>query len=177
MPYAPTVNDRSGEILAQAKMQDNALRFAQQQQMWQGIGEGINSIGQGLGEYYKKSQENKMTSDYLDAMAGQFSNTMGADGQPMMSAEDLEKFTKASLPKKQGMIVPLQAQFDHNLKMTFLNQQINGFGQRQQMQNQVPANQQPVSSAGGGGAAPNNPGAQPFIIGSDIQTRPAYQPR
>lgn len=157
MPYAPTVNDRSGEILAQAKMQDNALRFAQQQQMWQGIGEGINSIGQGLGEYYKKSQENKMTSDYLDSMAGHFSNTMGADGQtPLMSSEMLEKFSKGSLGAKQGMIVPLMAQYEQNLKNQYLAAQIQGFGQRQQMQNQVPANQQPVSAGGGGGggAAP-----------------------
>lgn len=175
MPYAPTVNDRSGEILAQAKMQDNALRFAQQQQMWQGIGEGINSIGQGLGEYYKKSQENKMTSDYLDAMAGQFSNTMGPDGQtPLMSAEMLEKFSKGSLGAKQGMIVPLMAQYEQNLKNQYLAAQIAGFGQRQAMQNQVPANQVPMAASTAAPATTNLADQAAPAIGSGIKTRPAY---
>lgn len=156
MAYAPTVNDRSGEILAQAKMQDNALRFAQQQQMWDSIGQGISAVAEGAGKYVSKANENKMTSDYLDAMAGQFNNTMGANGQtPLMTDEMLEKFTKSSLGAKQGMIVPLMAQYEQNLKNQYLAAQIAGFGQRQTMQNQVPANQQPIST----GAVSNPQGA------------------
>lgn len=154
MPYNPSVNDNSGQILGEAQRLAKELRAKEQQQMWQGIASGVSNIAQGALESYQKSQENKMTSDYLDAMAGHFNNTMGADGQtPLMTDEMLEKFSKGSLGAKQGMIVPLMAQYEQNLKNQYLAAQIAGFGQRQAYQNQVPANQQPVS-AGGGGAAP-----------------------
>jgi hypothetical protein len=165
MPYAPTVNDRSGEILAQhqinssnmlagAKVSSAETRAAGNEALAQGIMDGVTNLAGGITGGFAKAGQNKMTSDYLDSMAGHFSNTMGADGQtPLMSSEMLEKFSKGSLGAKQGMIVPLMAQYEQNLKNQYLAAQIAGFGQRQALQNQVPANQQPVS-AGGGGAAP-----------------------
>jgi hypothetical protein len=88
-----------------------------------------------------------MTSEYLDQMAGQFAQTPGMDGKTMlMSQEELDKFSKMSLSAKQGMIVPKQAMFDQSLKNQYLAAQIQGFGQRNAMQNQVPQNQQPYPS-------------------------------
>lgn len=51
--YNPTVNDRSGEILAQGIMQQNANRASQQQQIAETIGSAIAS----LGIIIKKKQE------------------------------------------------------------------------------------------------------------------------
>ena len=193
MTYNPSVNDRSGEILANAMNNASLLNYQGMENLGQGIADGIGSAkqaalavatggtslaasgaGQGsssgsgdsglISSFIQKSVENKMTSDYLDSMAGQFAKTPRADGvTPMMSAEDLEKFTKASLPKKQGMIVPLQAQFEQNLKNQYLAAQIAGFGQRQGYQNQVPPNQQPMAPLGTNASA-NNAAPQPQSI-------------
>ena len=146
MPYAPPVNDNSGQILAGYQTKSAEITAAGNEALAQGIMDGVTKIAGGITGGFAKAGQNKMNSDYLDAMAGQFSNTMGPDGQtPLMSAEMLEKFSKASLGAKQGMIVPLMAQYEQNLKNQYLAAQIAGFGQRQAMQNQVPANQQPVS--------------------------------
>lgn len=152
--YNPTVNDNSGQITAGYQTKSAEIKAAGNEALAKGIMDGVTNLAGGITGAYTKAADNKMTSDYLDSMAGHFSNTMGADGQtPLMSSEMLEKFSKGSLGAKQGMIVPLMAQYEQNLKNQYLAAQIQGFGQRQQMQNQVPANQQPVS-AGGGGAAP-----------------------
>jgi len=109
-----------------------------------------------------KAAENKMTSEYLDQMANQFAQTPGMDGKtPLMSQEELDKFSKMSLSAKQGMIVPKQAMFDQSLKNQYLAAQIAGFGQRNAFQNQVPQNQQPYT-----GLPATAPAAQP-------QTNPA----
>ena len=158
MPYNPSVNDRSGEILAAAQNNASQMTYGGMVNLGQGIGEGIESAkravaamlgvpipkGEGIAGGITKAAENKMTSEYLDQMAGQFANTPGMDGKtPLMSQEELDKFSKLSLSAKQGMIVPKQAMFDQALKNQYLAAQIQGFGQRQSMQNQVPQNQQP----------------------------------
>lgn len=157
MPYNPSINDNSGQILAEAQRLAKELRAKEQQQMWQAVGQGISSITEGLGEYYKKSQENKMTSDYLDSMAGHFNNTMGADGQtPLMTDEMLEKFSKGSLGAKQGMIVPLMAQYEQNLKNSYLEQQMAGYLNRA---NQSAANQAAARQPAANQTVPNQPAA------------------
>ena len=167
MAYAPTVNDTSGQILAGYQTRSAEIKAAGNEALAQGIMDGVTSVASGAIGAYTKAQDNKMTSEYLDAMAGQMASTPGADGQtPLMSADQLAKFSSASLSQKQGMIVPMQAKYDNMLKMNYLNQQIQGFGQRQQMQNQVPANQVPMSPQ----AAP----ASPFSFNPQIQTRPGY---
>ena len=115
-----------------------------------------------------------MTSEYLDSMAGQMASTNKPDGTPFMSPELLAKFYSSSTSQKQGMLVPLQAQHDHMLKMTFLNQQIQGFGQRQGYQNQVPANQQPMAPLGTNSSA-NNAAPQPQSIFTNPNIKTADQ--
>ena len=152
--YNPTVNDNSGQITAGYQTKSAEIKAAGNEALAQGIMDGVTNLAGGITGGFAKAGQNKITSDYLDSMAGHFNNTMGADGQtPLMTDEMLEKFSKGSLGAKQGMIVPLMAQYEQNLKNQYLAAQIAGFGQRQAYQNQVPANQQPVS-AGGGGAAP-----------------------
>jgi len=158
MPYNPTVNDRSGEILAAYQIK----AAEQDMQTKQFLGEQIGNIGTAFTGVLSKAAENKMTSEYLDQMANQFAQTPGMDGKtPLMSQEELDKFSKMSLSAKQGMIVPKQAMFDQSLKNQYLAAQIAGFGQRNAFQNQVPQNQQPYT-----GLPATAPAAQP-------QTNPA----
>jgi hypothetical protein len=141
--YNPTVNDRSGEILAAYQIK----AAEQDMQTKQFLGEQIGNIGTAFTGVLSKAAENKMTSEYLDQMANQFAQTPGMDGKtPLMSQEELDKFSKMSLSAKQGMIVPKQAMFDQSLKNQYLAAQIQGFGQRNAFQNQVPQNQQPYPS-------------------------------
>ncbi len=147
MPYAPTVNDRSGEILGEYTANAANIRAQGMQSFGQSIGEGLESIGSSITGAMTKAAENKMTSEYLDQMAGQFAQTPGMDGKTMlMSQEELDKFSKLSLSAKQGMIVPKQAMFEQMLKNQYLAAQIEGFGQRNAIQNQVPPNQVPMST-------------------------------
>jgi hypothetical protein len=144
MPYNPSVNDNSGQILAGYQTNASQITAAGNQALAKGITDGVTSIAGGVIGGFTKAAENKMTSEYLDQMANQFSQTPGMDGKSMlMSQEELDKFSKMSLGAKQGMIVPKQAMFDQSLKNQYLAAQIQGFGQRNAIQNQVPQNQQP----------------------------------
>jgi hypothetical protein len=173
MPYNPSVNDRSGEILAAYQIK----AAEQDMQTKQFLGEQIGNVGTALTGVLSKAAENKMTSEYLDQMANQFAQTPGMDGKTMlMSQEELDKFSKMSLSAKQGMIVPKQAMFDQSLKNQYLAAQIEGFGQRQAIQNQVPANQVPMSPSVNPAPA-TNPApapAAPYIFNPNIKTRSSY---
>ena len=152
MPYNPSVNDNSGQILAGYQTRSAEITAAGNEALTKGIVDGatsaIGGITGGIMQNYTKAAENKMTSEYLDQMAYQFTQTPGMDGKtPLMSQDELDKFSKMSLGAKQGMIVPKQAIFDQSLKNQYLAAQIQGFGQRNAMQNQVPVNQQPYTGA------------------------------
>jgi hypothetical protein len=148
MPYNPTVNDESGKILAEAKIKNQRYRQAEQQAMWEGISNGISNIGSGLSQGMTKAAQNKMTSEYLDQMAHQFTQTPGMDGEtPLMSQDELDKFSKMSLGAKQGMIVPKQAEYDQALKNSYYDSQLKLWGAKYGIQNQVPQNQQPYTGA------------------------------
>lgn len=176
MAYAPTVNDNSGQILAGYKTNAAEITAAGNEALAQGIMDGVTSIAGGVTGGFTKAAENKMTSEYLDQMAFQFAQTPGMDGKTMlMSQDELDKFSKMSLSAKQGMIVPKQAMFEQSLKNQYLAAQIAGFGQRQQMQNQVPVNQVPMtppSSVDPSTTPPPPQGAPAFAAG--INTRPAF---
>lgn len=181
MPYAPTVNDTSGQILAGYKTNAAEIRAAGNEALAQGIFDGVTNLAGGIAGAYTKAGENKMTSDYLDSMAGHFNNTMGADGQtPLMTDEMLEKFSKGSLGAKQGMIVPLMAQYEQNLKNSYLEQQMAGYLNRayQTAANQA-ALRQPAPNQipmGAGNPPPVNDTTTPStpVFGAGIKTRRVY---
>ena len=180
MPYNPSVNDNSGQILAGFKTRSAEITAAGNEALTKGIVSGVTSavggITGGIMDNYTKAAENKMTSDYLDSMANYFSETGGVNGTPLMDDETLAKFSKANLSQKQGMIVPMQAQFENNLKMNYLNQQGALFGQRQAAQQQVPANQVPMPPSANPAieTAPSSPPASPYTFNPNIKTRSGY---
>lgn len=176
MAYAPSVNDRSGEILANASTNAAALQLQGMQSFANSMGNAMESLGEG----YAKYQENKMTSDYLDKMADFYSTVKGPDGQTnLMTQDDLEKFSKMSLGAKQGMIAPRQAAYDQMLQNSYIDRQMSAYMQRAgygaQLNNQVAPNEVPMtppSSVDPSTTPPPPQGAPSFAAG--INTRPAY---
>lgn len=128
MQYGPPIQTNAGNIIASAANNASEIYAQGMQNFGQSIGSAMQSIGEGYAKSVAKAQENKMTSEYLDQMASFYAQTPGPDGKtPLMSAEDLEKFSKASLGAKQGMIVPRQAQFDQILKNSYLQAQMGSY--------------------------------------------------
>lgn len=151
--------DRSAEILSNAYDRAAQINLAGMQS----LGNSLANMGESYAKAYKEANENKMTSDYLDAMAGQYSQTYRQDGKtPYMDAETLKNFSKAPLGRKQGIITSLAAQQEYDHKQWLINTQMSRVNA--QYQNQVPPNQQPVST-GGGGVASNNFNYQNWAAG------------
>lgn len=148
--YNPAVTDRSAEILTSANNQAAEINLAGMQSFANSMGNAMESLGQG----YAKANENKMTSDYLDSMANYYSQVKGPDGQPLISQETLETFSKGSLGKKQGIIAPVQARYDQMLQNSYIDAQMRAYMARnnqsaanQSALRQPAQNQQPVSIA------------------------------
>jgi len=112
MAYAPTVNDRSGEILAQAKMQDNALRFAQQQQMWDSIGQGIQSVGEGLEQMIQKKQEDAAKATSIGEALNTMKSILPTYGPEGAALQEIVKQRLAAagnnLDKMSGVFMAVQ---------------------------------------------------------------------
>lgn len=177
MPYNPSVNDRSGEIYGNAGAAAAEIRRQGNVAAAQAVSDAVTNISQMYMQQKTKSEENKMTSDYLDQMANFYNNTPGPDGKTkMMSDEDLEKFTKSSLGAKQGMIAPRLATYDQMMKNSYLDRQMSAYMGRSAFAAQVPSNQVPMGAGtapvSAGDADPAASGAPAFAAG--IQTRPAY---
>jgi hypothetical protein len=134
--YNPTP-DRSAEILSNATGRAAEIQLAG----YQSLGNSLASMGDSFAKAYTKASENKMTSDYLDGLAGQFTTMTRPDGSNYMDAETLEKFSKAPLGKKQGMITSLQAQSDYDMKRWMYETQYKDYPQKLALMNQSAANQ------------------------------------
>jgi hypothetical protein len=181
--YNPTVNDNSGQILGASQANAAATRAQGMQNFGQSIGDGLAAMGSGIAGGMTKAAENKMTSDSLDQMADQFANTPGMDGQtPLMSQDELDKFSKMSLGAKQGMIVPKQAMFDQALKNSYQSMQMQSYLDRmnQSAANQAALRQPPANQVPMGGAAPAAAAVSPDttqstgIIAPGIKTKSYY---
>jgi hypothetical protein len=67
MPYAPTVNDRSGEILGEYTANAANIRAQGMQSFGKSIGEGLAGLGGGIGGMLKESRENTAKLEGLAA--------------------------------------------------------------------------------------------------------------
>lgn len=157
--------DRSAEILANAYNNAAEMQLAGMQSM----GNSFANLGDTAAKAYSKASENKMTSDYLDAMAGQFNATGRPDGTPYMSNEDLEKFSKSPLGRKTGMIAAIQAQQEYDMKKWMYETQYNNYMGRvaAQANSRQPAPNQVPMGAGGPSSSPAATSV-PFNVGVPI---------
>jgi hypothetical protein len=158
MTYNPATSDRSAEILTNANNQAAAIQL----QGMQNLGDSIAAMGEATAKAYQQASDNKMTSDYLDAMADQYSKTLRQDGKtPYMDAETLAKFSKAPLGRKQGIITSIAAQQEYDHKQWLINTQMSRVNANMLAQ-QPAANQVPINTNTAPAAQPQaNPAPAP----------------
>jgi hypothetical protein len=91
--YAPGITDQSGQLLAQ----------------------GIGAAGSAIAGGIEKHQEALEKANYLNQKAAGFAQVVGPDGQPLMDAAKLEKFYKAGVGAKQGMLADTLFRYEQGL--------------------------------------------------------------
>jgi len=165
MPYAPTVNDRSGEILGNAQANAAQIRAQGMMAMGEGIGDGLAAIGGGLSQGMTKSQENRIASDGANAKFDMLKNYKKTDDQPLFSQETIDKFDTMPLGKRQAIVQTAEAIMDDDLKRWMYQTQYNAQANRvnAQMLAQQPAvNQVPINTNAAPAAQPQaNPAPAP----------------
>ncbi len=150
MPYAPTVNDRSGEILAEFQTNAANIRAQGMANMGQSIGEGLESMGSSIATGITKAAENRIASDGVNAKFDMLKGLKKPDNTTLFSQEIIEKFDTMPLGKRQAIVSTADSIMDHTLKQWMYQTQYNAQNNRvnANMLAQQPApNQQPYTGA------------------------------
>ena len=159
MPYAPTVNDESGQILAGYKTRSAEITAAGNEALAQGIASGVTSLASGVTGGFTKAAENRIASDGVNAKFDMLKDYTKTDGSPLFTKETIDKFDTMPLGKRQGMVSTAESLMDHDLKRWMYQTQYNAQANRvnANMLAQQPApNQQPYT-----GVPATAPAAQP----------------
>lgn len=149
--YNPTVNDNSGQILAGYQTKSADIKAAGNEALAKGIMDGATSAIGGIAGAYQQSR--------MQAAGGKaFKEFMGVAGPSMgLKDEQLKMFTSMNNQdayQMSQMFMPVAPSMISSAGLGNYQNRLALQTQQAAYQNQVPANQQPVSSAGGGGAAP-----------------------
>jgi hypothetical protein len=165
MPYAPTVNDRSGEILGEYTANAANIRAQGMANMGQSIGEGLKSMGSSIATGITKAAENRIASDGVNAKFDMLKDYKLTDGQPLFSQETIDKFDTMPLGKRQGIVSTADSIMDHDLKQWMYGVQYNAQRDRvnaQTLAQQPAANQVPINTNTAPAAQPQaNPAPAP----------------
>ncbi len=147
MPYAPTVNDNSGQILAGYQTRSAEITAAGNEALTKGIVSGVTSAIGGIAGAYTQSRMQAAGGKAFKEFMGVAGPSMGLKDEQLkmfkgMNDQDAFQMSQMFMPVAPSMVsantwAPRAAMQSQNAVY----------------QNQVPANQQPVS-AGGGGSAP-----------------------
>jgi hypothetical protein len=149
MPYAPTVNDRSGEILGQYTANAAETRAQGMANMGQSIGEGLESMGSSIAGGMEKAAENRIASDGINAKFDMLKGLKKPDGGDLFTQETIDKFDTMPLGKRQAIVSTADSIMDHTLKQWMYQTQYNAQNNRvnANMLAQQPApNQVPMST-------------------------------
>lgn len=151
MPYAPTVNDRSGEILGGYTANAAQLRAQAMANMGQSIGEGLQSIGSSIAGGIAKSQANtaklqgiQATGEAMQAILPQY----GKEGMALGKALQSELGKAGNNPDKMAGTLMAFMPAMENLQSR--HNQNNQYTQALNL-----ARQKAVLSNGGGTSNPN----------------------
>lgn len=96
MPYNPSVNDRSGEILGNAQANAAQIRAQGMMAMGQGIGDGLAAIGSGLSKGLGKVQDNAAKANTNAGTAEALDQIYGTYGTPQQRQDFLTGLEKVS---------------------------------------------------------------------------------
>jgi len=150
MPYNPSVNDNSGQILGQAASNSAAIQAQGTAQFSQNLTGSFNTAMGMVSSNVSKSQENRIASDGANAKFDMLKDYKKTDGTPLMSQETIEKFDTMPLGKRQAYVQTAEAIMDDDLKrwmyQTQYNAQVNRVNANMLAQQPAP-NQQPYTGA------------------------------
>jgi len=165
MPYAPTVNDRSGEILGAYTAKAAETRAEGMANFGQSIGEGLKSMGSSIAGGITKAAENRIASDGVNAKFDMLKGMKKSNGQLLFSQDIIDKFDTMPLGKRQGIVSTADSIMDHDLKQWMYGVQYNAQRDRvnaQTLAQQPAANQVPINTNTAPAAQPQaNPAPAP----------------
>lgn len=172
MPYDPSVNDRSGEIFAQASANSAAIRAQGTADFTNALNSSFNTAMGMFSSNMTKAEENRVASDGANAKFDMLKDYKKTDGTPLMTQEVIEKFDTMPLGKRQAYVQTAEAILDDDLKKWMYQTQYNAQANRINAYNQVPANQQPMSPLGTNASANNAaPQTQSIFTNPNIKTK------
>lgn len=151
MPYAPSVNDRSGEIYAQGAANATNIRAQGNQNLQNSLTSSFNTAMGMVNSNIQKSEENRIASDGANAKFDMLKDYKKTDGQPLFTQETIDKFDTMPLGKRQAYVQTAEAILDDDLKKWMYQTQYNAQNNRinaQALAQQPAANQvaTPVST-------------------------------
>jgi len=159
MPYAPTVNDRSGEILGEYTANAANIRAQGMANFGQSIGEGLAAMGSGIAGGMEKAAENRIASDGINAKFDMLKDFRKTNGQPLITQETIDKFDTMPLGKRQAIVSTAESFMDYDLKQWMVNTQMSRVNANMLAQ-QPAANQVPINTNTAPAAQPQaNPAA------------------
>ena len=139
MPYAPTVNDRSGEILAGYQTNAANTRAQGMQNFGQSIGEGLESMGSSIAEVITKKQEDASKATSIGEALNTMQSTLptyGAEGVALQqiitkrmadAGNNLDKMSGIYMAFQPAM-QNLQSRFNQNAQALNLAKQKAALG-------------------------------------------------
>ena len=162
MPYNPTVNDNSGQILAGYKTRSAEITAAGNEALTKGIVDGATSAIGGIAGAYQQTKMQEAGGKAFKEFMNVTGPSMGMTDEQLkafkgMNDQDAFQMSQMFMPVAPSMVsantwAPRAAMQRQNA----------------QYQNQVPANQVPMTPQG---ATPAQ--AAPYTFNPQIQTRPA----
>ena len=165
MPYNPSVNDQSGQILAGYQTRSAEISAAGQMSFGKSIGDGLEDLAGSITTAYMNNKtldaQGKAGKDLLKIMAP----AAGMDP----TTEDFKNLMKLSNHEFAAMSPEI---FKVMPSMVASNSWAPRAAMQRQnavYQNQVPANQVPMSTT----APAAQPAPAPYTLNPQIQTRPA----
>jgi hypothetical protein len=115
MPYAPTVNDRSGEILGQYTANAANIRAEGMQSFGQSIGKGLESMGSSIAGGMTKARENAIKYDTAAGMLDTYKENAGALGLDLNMLEGMEQKLAGNPDKLIGALTVVGKIGENNL--------------------------------------------------------------
>lgn len=154
--YNPQVTDRSGEIYAQGANNASAIQARGMENATNTVTSSLNTAMGMVNKNMEKSQENRVASDSANAKFDMLKGMKKTDNTPLFTQDTIDKFDTMPLGKRQAYVQTAEAVMDDDLKKWMYQQLYTNRVSQAQLQNQVPANQVPMSTT-----APAQPQGSP----------------
>ena len=179
MPYNPSVNDNSGQILGQAASNAAAIQAQGSANFQNQLSSSFNTAMGMVSNNVSKAQENRIASDGANAKFDMLKGMKKTDNTPLFSQDIIDKFDTMPLGKRQAYVQTAEAVMDDDLKRWMYQTQYNAQANRvnANMLAQQPApNQVPMAPSATPAAAttPAPAPASPYNFNPNIKTRTGY---